>query len=205
MQGGPALHGPDLALLHAGQLRPEDLITVRQGELALEPLASEPAPVVNEFLKLAGKNGSWCCAFYDETNRGCSRYMHRPMACALLNCTDTEPLLALAGKDLLTRFDYVGSDDPMLPLLHEYEHLCPCPDLQSIRESLQAGALPEDQLHALEAAVIGDLSFRGRIAAEYALSLARELFYFGRPLFQLLSPLGLQAVNSPAGIRLVRN
>ena len=39
-QGGPALHGEDLALVRSRQLRLDDLITVRQGELAFQPLAT---------------------------------------------------------------------------------------------------------------------------------------------------------------------
>lgn len=178
-QGGPALHGPDRHLLQSGHLLLDDLITVRRGEMVLQPLGGEPEPVAGEFLKLKGKNGSWCCAFYDEAARGCTRYAHRPMACGLLDCADTAPLLAIAGKDLLTRFDCIEGDDPMLPLVHEYENLCPCPDLRSIREHLSSGELPPDQLLELEASVVRDLSFRGRITAEFGLSVAQELFFFG--------------------------
>ena len=37
-QGGPALHMQDLDLVLSGKLHFEDLITVRRGELALQPL-----------------------------------------------------------------------------------------------------------------------------------------------------------------------
>ncbi len=203
-QGGPALHGPDRELLQSGHLRLDELITVRQGELALQPLGKAPEPVAGEFLKLKGKNGSWCCAFYDEAAVGCSRYGHRPMACGLLDCTDTAPILAIAGQDLLTRFDCIASDDAMLPHVREYETLCPCPDLQTLCNQLAQGELPSDQLAELQAAVIHDLNFRGRIAVEFDLTVDFELFYFGRPLFQLLAPLGLQAINTPSGIHLVQ-
>lgn len=205
MHGGPALHGPDRELLQSGHLRPEDLITVRRGELALQPLEGKPELVAAEFLKLAGKNGTWCCAFFDEETKGCSRYAHRPMACGLLDCTDTAPLLAIAGKDLVTRFDCIEAEDPILPLVHEYEALCPCPDLKVIQQQVHAGELPVELLVELEATVVRDLSFRGRIAAEFGLLVSQELFYFGRPIFQLLQPLGLQAINSPKGIRLRRS
>lgn len=205
MHGGPALHGPDRELLQSGHLRPEDLITVRRGELALQPLGSKPELVAAEFLKLAGKNGTWCCAFFDEEAKGCSRYAHRPMACGLLDCTDTAPLLAIAGKDLVTRFDCIEAEDPILPLVHEYEALCPCPDLKVIQQQVHAGELPVELLVELETTVVRDLSFRGRIAAEFGLLVSQELFYFGRPIFQLLQPLGLQALNSPTGIRLRRS
>jgi hypothetical protein len=191
-------------LLQSGHLRLDELITVRQGELALQPLSKAPEPVTGEFLKLKGKNGSWCCAFYDEAAVGCSRYGHRPMACGLLDCTDTAPILAIAGQDLLTRFDCIASDDAMLPHVREYEKLCSCPDLQTLSNQLTQGELLSDQLAELQAAVIHDLNFRGRIAVEFDLTVDFELFYFGRPLFQLLAPLGLQAINTPSGIHLVQ-
>jgi len=201
-QGGPALHGPDLALIRAGFLQPDDLITVRRGELAVQPLAAEPEPVAREFLKLAGQGGSWCCLFFDETTNGCRRYRHRPMACGLLDCADTGPLLAIAGQDLLTRFDCLATDDPLMPLMREHEHGCPCPDLDAIRRDLHDPATAPDRLAELEAAVARDLQFRQQAAARLRLSLGRELFAFGRPLFQLLRPLGVQTGSTSSGLRL---
>jgi len=201
-QGGPALHGPDLALLRAGLLLPDDLITIRRGELAIELLAATPEPVAREFLKLAGQSGGWCCKFFDEAASGCRRYSHRPMACGLLDCTDTGPLLAIAGQDLLTRFDCLEADDPLMALMREHEQDCPCPDLNAVRRDLRHSATAPERLAALEAAVARDLQFRQQAVRRLRLSLARELFAFGRPLFQLLRPLGVQAQNGPAGIRL---
>ena len=201
-QGGPALHSPDLALIRAGWLHPEDLITVRRGELAIQPLAAEPELVAREFLKLAGQGGTWCCMLYDEAAEGCSRYDHRPMACGLLDCTDTGPLLAVAGQDLLTRFDCLGPDDPLMPLMREHEHLCPCPDLEAVARDLKEPQAARERLAELEAAATRDLRFREQAASRLRLSLGLELFAFGRPLFQLLLPLGVLARNTPAGIRL---
>ena len=110
-QGGPALHGPDLELIRSGRLQFDDLITVRRGELAFQPLGTCPEPVHHEFLKLTGQGGTWCCAFYDDTTKGCRRYLDRPMACGILDCIDTGPLLDLAGQDLLTRFDCLSTND----------------------------------------------------------------------------------------------
>jgi Fe-S-cluster containining protein len=201
-QGGPALHGPDLELLRAGHLNLDDLITVRRGELAFQPLAACPEPVRHEFLKMKGQNSTWCCAYYDEATKGCRRYAHRPLACGVLDCTDTGPLLAIAGQDLLTRFDCITPDDPLLPHVRRHEEDCPCPDMQTIRRDLEQDQRAATLLAELEAAVNRDLAFRSSVTADFRLSLAQELFYFGRPLFQLLLPLGMHAVNTPAGIRL---
>ena len=46
-------------------------------------------------------------------------------------------------------------------------------------------------LAPLEARVRLDLDLRSRAVAAHRLSLERELFLFGRPLFQLLAPLGI--------------
>ena len=146
LQGGPALHKPDLYLLEEGQLSFDALTTVRRGELALQPMAQSPEPVSSEFVKLSGKNGSWCCLFYDEAAQGCSRYGHRPMACGLLDCTNTKPLLDIAGKDLLTRFDCIAEGDPLLPLVCEHEERCPCPDLSELIDLCQQGPLEEDRI-----------------------------------------------------------
>jgi Fe-S-cluster containining protein len=201
-QGGPALHRQDLALIREGVLPLDDLITVRRGELALQPLATSPTLVTHEFLKIKGQGGSWCCAFYDEQAKGCRRYSHRPLACRLLDCTDTGPVLAIAGQDLLTRLDCLAADDPLLPLISAHDQLCACPDLEAVSRELENADHGTVLLADLEAAVASDLAFRARAAAGHRLSLDRELFSFGRPLFQLLLPLGVLTRNTPEGLRL---
>lgn len=203
-QGGPALHSADLELIRSGRLSVDDLITVRRGELAFQPLGKHPEPVGHEFLKLRGVGGSWCCLFYDEAGHGCSHYPDRPLACRLLDCHNTRALLDLVGRDLLTRFDCLDADDPLLPLAHQHEAESPCPDLETVRlQLLQPKVDRTALLGPLEASVNRDLSYRTQTAATFQLSLERELFLFGRPLFQLLLPLGIHAVQAGAGLHLV--
>ena len=203
-QGGPALHSVDLALIRSGRLRLDDLVTVRQGELAFPPLGEHPEVVRHEFLKLRGTAGSWCCLFYDVGARGCSRYPDRPLACRVLDCRDTRALLDLAGRDLLTRFDCLPADDPLLSLARRHEAECPCPDLDSLRHRLRRPEVDRAALLApLEAEVNRDLAWRTRAAATCHLSVERELFLLGRPLFQLLQPLGIHARQEADGLRLV--
>lgn len=201
-QGGPALHGEDLALIRSGRLRLDDLVTVNQGELAFQPLATMATPVIHEFLKLQGRDGTWCCTFYDEAARGCLRYQHRPLACGLLDCTDTGPLLDIAGQDLLTRFDCIDRDDPILAVILNHQQQSPRPDMQTISDDFEQIHARAELLDGLLEDVNLDLAFRSRTAGTFHLSVALELFYFGRPLFQLLLPLGIQAVNTRDGLRL---
>ncbi|HEB50490.1 MAG TPA: YkgJ family cysteine cluster protein [Desulfobulbus sp.] len=201
-QGGPALHSGDLGLIRSGALRREHLVTVRRGELALAPLAREPEPVGSEFLKVRGQGGEWCCLFYDHASRGCTIYRRRPVACGLLDCSRPEEILAIAGRDLLTRFDCMAPDDPLLALVREHERQCPCPDLARVGERLQSGRQRRETLHWLTGLVSRDLAIRSRAAARHGLSVELELFCFGRPLFQVLVPLGVVTRESATGLTL---
>lgn len=202
MQGGPALHTADKALLENHTLHLEDLVTIRCGELAVQPLADAPEPVAREFIKLAGQGKQWTCFFYDRLQKGCTIYAQRPMACGLLDCTAPEVILALAGKDLLDRFACIAADDPLLLIVTRYEALCPCPDLAEMGRRLSLRAERPAALVELTSLVNEDMAWRGCAIREYRLPLRRELFYFGRPLFQLLMPLGVMASESAGGLAL---
>jgi len=203
LQGGPALHRQDLPLLQDGFLAVTDLITIRRGEMAYQPAADTPSLVESEFLKVAGLPGSWTCRFYDEPAHSCTIYGHRPVACGLFDCTAPEAILQIVGKDLLTRFDCVDRDDPLAAAARKHEQRCPCPDLSAVAKRLHKGSRERTCLLAeLTPLVNTDLSFRRTIEAQFSLTLAEELFWFGRPLFQLLQPLGVQVRETRSGVEL---
>lgn len=195
MQGGPAIHTQDAGLLEEQKLRLEDLVTVRKGEPAFQPMAQTPEPVENEFLKLQGRTGSWNCKYYDELMARCSIYSYRPVACRVLECSAPEALLTITGKNLLTRYDLIDEDDPIIPYLREHDAACPCPDLGAIADRLKKEEEVESLLAELQELIDRDLAYRNGVSRKFNLSVDRELFYFGRPLFQLLLPLGIVPVQ----------
>lgn len=198
-QGGPALHKRDLSLVRDGIIPISSLLTIRKGELAHNPLTGTLQPAGVELIKIRGKGRQWECCYYDE-NKGCTVYKNRPQACVLLKCWDTEEVLALVEKETLSRFDILLSDDPLIPQIKEYECTSPCPDFLSIRDN--RSRLPAKQQRRLEEQVRDDLRFRTRVTGDFNLSLHEELFYFGRPLFQLLQPLGAIIQETRSGITL---
>ena len=187
-QGGPALHKQDLELVHAGRIPVRSLITIRKGELAYNPLKETVCPAGLELVKIRGTGREWDCCFYDE-KQGCTIYEDRPMACRVLKCWDTEEILALVEKETLSRFDILEEDDPLVAVIREHERICPCPDFEYIRE--KAGKLTDQEKKEVEKLARSDLRFRSRIIEDFELDLNRELFYFGRPLFQLFQSLGI--------------
>jgi Fe-S-cluster containining protein len=196
-KGGPALHGQDLPLIKSGKIPMSALITIRKGELAFNPVTGLLQPVGVELVKIIGAGRQWDCCYYDGTT-GCTIYDHRPHACRLLKCWDTDEVLALVEKDTLSRFDILAADDPLVPVIKEHERICPCEDLWEIREKL--GRLSDAKKKELEKKVREEIRFRMRIVADYQLSLSKELFCFGRPFFQLLKALGVGVSESGTGI-----
>lgn len=198
-KGGPALHGQDLALVRGGHLPMENMITIRRGELAHNPLSGNIEPVAAELVKIRGTGQEWCCCYYDQA-KGCTIYGNRPLACGVLKCWQPEETLALVGQDLLSRLDILEEGDPLRPSVLEHERLCLCPDMREVERNLSERA--DSTLRSLQLLVNSDLRFRDRVVQEFDLDLARELFLFGRPIFQLLQPFGVLVAESPQGLKL---
>ena len=201
-KGGPALHTADRELVLSHQLSFGDLITIRQGEYVLHPVSDEPQPAEEEFLKIQGREGEWCCTFLDSKSSTCTIYTSRPLACRLLRCWDPDELLEITGKELINRFDYISESNPMFRIMKMHEKSCPVPDIASLPSRLSGKKLRGETLTALTWLVNHDLQIRSGAVRKFQLSLPDELFYFGRPIFQLLAPAEISVEESPQGLNL---
>ncbi len=99
----------------------------------------------------------------------------------------------------MNRFDLLSDDAPMLPLIREHEEECPCPDLRQLSKELGRGDGRVNLLEELAVMVNKDITLRKQANRSHGISLGMELFYFGRPLFQLLTPLGVQVRETVSG------
>ncbi len=185
-KGGPALHKEDIALLRSGVLPLDNLVTVRKNEPAYRPDLDTIMPVENEFIKLGGKGKSWECFFYDSTHSSCLIHAKRPVECRLLQCWDTREITAVIGKDCLTRLDIIDKDNPIISYITRHEILCPYDKVNQLVNLLQSDANSSDIKSKLAAVVNNDLGLRDEAIRKYDLSLGMELFYFGRPIFQVI-------------------
>lgn len=191
-KGGPALHMKDKKILLAGHIRRERLITLRKGELAFSPLSGRLEPIQKELVKIAGKGKGWACCFYDEKEPSCSIYSHRPLECRILKCWDTARLLSVIGKDTITRADIISADDPIMKFIRTHEKECSIEMAEDIISVLLKKNDDARSFAKLTALVHQDLSIRSRAITEFGLSLEAELFFFGWPLFKILSARGFQ-------------
>jgi len=199
-KGGPALHYEDLPLIKNGLLSLEKLITIRKGEFVHDPVTNSIGPSKTEILKISGTKGSWTCIFYNKSEKNCSIYDHRPLACRVLKCWDTDDILKLSGTDLISRLDVVEQDNPLRRHLIENEELFACPDLKAISKTISRSS--KKAIKKLENIINKDLNHRIEAIDRFNLSVAQELFYFGRPIFQLLEPFGFTIRETSSGVKL---
>ncbi len=198
-KGGPALHIEDKLLLHNKLLKSEHLITIRKGEPVFSPASENPEPAESEIVKIKGKGREWICFFYLDNYAGCAIYNNKPIECSLLKCWDTADLENVAGKDLLSRFDIIYQDDPLLPFIKDHEEKCSLENLGALLSSLQDDNTKMQALNKLTGLVNTDLILRTKACKKLHLSLQLELFYFGRPLFKILEELGI-TMHSQNGV-----
>ena len=186
VKGGPALHIEDKKLLLQKFITRKSLITIRKGEPVFSLEANRPECARTELVKLKGLNNEWSCIFYDQISSSCSIYQHRPLECLLLKCWDTVELEAVVGKRLLSRFDIISSHEPVVKYIHRHENECSLEILDQLTIH-QNKNINENTLAELTELVNIDLALRSEAIMRLNLNLDLELFYFGRPLFKILS------------------
>lgn len=196
MKGGPALHKEDKELLIAGNIKYEQLVTIRKGELAYSPLSGRFDPVKKELVKIAGKGKTWACCLYDEKNSSCTIYSQRPLECRLLQCRDTSGLLKVIGRGTLTRSDIIVKDAPIMKFIAMHEMECSVQAAEDLASVLMDKNSDSRTLAKLTALIHKDLAIRSKAISEFGLSLGLELFYFGRPLFKIAGSRGINCPNN---------
>lgn len=179
--GGPALHSEDLHLVLNGGLPLAQLITIRKGEIAHNPLTNSLQPVKKELVKISGVGREWNCCFFDPEEKGCTIYDKRPKACRALKCWDTKEVEELIEKDTINRLDIISQENPVRQFVIEHDRAFPCPDMMGLMEG-KGEARSVD----LEELVNKEIDYRTKIVRHFDFSLGEELFHFGRPLFHLL-------------------
>lgn len=198
--GGPALHTADLRLVKEGLLPLGRLITIRKRELVFKPHEAVPQVARCELVKISGTGKDWQCFYFEDESKGCMIYQDRPLSCRELQCWDTESVEQLVEKDTLSRFDIVGVKEPIYKMMQDHESRCPCPELQDLQEAILEKDPPLSE--PLEDLINEDIRIRREAVQKLNITLAEELFYFGRPIFQLLQQLGIKVREEEGVLKL---
>ncbi len=194
--GGPALHSEDLPLV-GSTISLDQLLCVRLGEMSMNPLKGKAEPANFEFIKVAGKPGSWECLFLDEYLL-CALHPDKPLECRVLECWQPQAVIDLMGRDLLNRSHLLAADSPLFELIHHHDEIC---SYSSFNLYFLEKRSQDDELDSL---IADDLNIRAQAAQSYGLSLAQEMLYFGRPFFKTLQGAGWQVWEEAGVLRMRR-
>ena len=190
LKGGPILHQEDKKILLAGHIGYQHLVTIRKGELALNPISGRLEPVHQELIKVRGKGKDWSCFFYAEKEASCAIYAHRLLECRLLKCWDTSGIMPVIGKNTIIRADIINSNDPIMKVIETHEQECSYQDVENLISNLSEVDKSKN-LAKLTDLVRKDLAIRSYAISDLGLEAMFELFIFGRTLFKVLSARGL--------------
>ena len=189
-KGGPALHDEDKKLLEQKYIDRESLITIRKGEPIFSLGEKKAEWAENEIVKLKGISAEWTCIYYEPGTSTCSNYQHRPLECNLLKCWDTAELEAIVGKKLLNRVNIISENEAVMNYILRHEKECSLKVLSQLNRKSQV-TIDNNLLAELTKLVNKDLAIRSEVLSDLNLTLDLELFYFGRPVFKILSQFGL--------------
>lgn len=205
-KGGPTLHHQDTDLLKKGTVNYQQLITIRTGETAYNPLSDKAAPIRQELVKISGTGGDWTCLFLNQAENSCSIYDHRPLECRLLACWDPTELLAVINKGTIVRTDIINPADPIAGIIAMHERQCSVDQVNTLVNKIrQQAAGQAEHLAEINALVARDLAIRADAAKRFGLSVGAEMFVLGRPLFQILAGPRFSIQEDQDGLHLYLN
>lgn len=191
MKGGPTLHWEDAALFKNGILKISCVYTIRKGEMVYDNIRESFFILQEEIIKIKGKDNKWTCMFYNDDQKACTIYQHRPIECRLLKCWDTRELEGIFLKKLLQRKHLISPDDPILEILAAHERRCSYVLLeQSVK--ILGSQDSENAVKKVLDLLQYDYYFRPFIVEKLKMGQEEIDFLFGRPLVTTISMFGLQ-------------
>jgi hypothetical protein len=176
------LHQCDLDLLEHIPLR--DLVCLRRGEPAHDPRTGGLPPLGQELLKIRGKGMGWECVNFKPTDNACAIYVHRPLECRTLSCTDCTALFEAMAAPTLSRSDLVCRPSALWDCIEEHESRFSVEQAMALTRCMSGLTISVE----LDRMIRHELSFR-RSLAHKAQACDEDLWaYLGRPLWLILVP-----------------
>ena len=197
-KGGPAFHTEDQSLIDKGFIHTRHLYTIRKGEMVHDNVRGRVMPGTAEMIKIKGVEGSWQCTFFQEENKACGIYAHRPQECRILKCWDPSELSAMYEKNRLTRRELLSGIAGLWDLVEEHERQCSYAKLTQGLDDL-GGSFERAAIKAAISMVRYDQEIRCLIVSQGGVEPAMTDFLLGRPLEKTIQMFGY-SVRERAGI-----
>jgi Fe-S-cluster containining protein len=196
MKSSPTLQLQDIDLISHGLLRKKDLYTIRIGELVWDNISNRPRINEAELIKVREKTSGRICMHYDEENKGCMIYEHRPSQCVALVCWDDHEFQQVFNSPRLERKDII-SDNVLMGLIREHENRCGYGKLEKLARNIQAEG--EKAVEGIIELLRFDHQLRSFVSERLKIEQEEMDFIFGRPLTETITMFGLKVIRDPDG------
>lgn len=197
LASSPTLQRSDVSLVEEGFIEKKDLYAIRKGELVQDNIRREMKFAQEEMIKIK-ERGSGGCVYYEDSQKACRIYAHRPTQCAALKCWDVSEYMDVYNTPKAHREDMI-SDKVILELIGKHERRCSYVLVESyVRQIQEMGEPAVDRILEL-------LRFDHHLRPFAAERLGRSLpleemdLVFGRPLVHTIPMFGLKVVREPDG------
>ena len=188
-------------LIEKGRIPAKCLYTIRRGESAFDNVKGCLVPVDSDIIKIKGKEDSWTCIFFEEQNKGCAIYSHRPVECRALKCWDTGELEKIYARHRLTRDDLISEVEGLWDLIKDHQARCDYEKIKKLIGDLD-GPHPGRARKELMEIIQYDAEIRKLVLEKGGLDPAMLDFLFGRPLVKTMPGYGIK-VRQAGGKTLV--
>jgi Fe-S-cluster containining protein len=190
-KGGPGFHRDDRALIEKGGIPSKYLYTIRRGEIARDNVQGCLGPVDSDIIKIKGREDTWSCVFFNEAEKSCTIYDHRPLECRALKCWDTRELEEIYAGELLTRQDLISGVAGLWDLIKDHQAHCDYEEIRNLIKDLQSGN-SEHARRRLSEIIRYDAEIRELVVSKGGMDPEMLDFLFGRPLVKTLPSYGLR-------------
>jgi len=184
VRGGPALHDPDIAVIHQGGVPLNSLYTIRPGERAYDNVSGGLFQVTRDIVKIKSAEGSRACMYYDDGQKACLIYEARPLQCRLQACWDNNALEGLYASMLLSRRTILENARWLCEMMDAHEEYCHFQPIHELVDRREEGD-PEASAKLTEI-VNYDAHFRDIAVSKGQVPADILDFLFGRPLARII-------------------
>jgi hypothetical protein len=191
-----------LRLLEENVLQLQDLCTFRSGELVRDLSNGKVVPLPEEIVKIAAPRGArpddWTCRFLTG-NSQCFIHKSEPAECRALFCEDPSALLAMQGKETLSRktiLEDLHAPQWLLDCVASHEERCSYASLAELASHMEAdGDARREFLETVEF----DRAYRELVTQKGGVREEMLDFLFGRPLIRTVIMFGMDARKNADG------
>lgn len=196
LRSSPSLQITDAPLVYESVIKRSDLYSVRVGELVQDNIRDELKVTDTELIKVREKESVGGCIFYDDAEKKCTIYGHRPAQCKALTCWDESKFMRVYAKPKADRKEIIH-DQTLLRLIDEHEKRCAYSLLDRYVKQIESSG--EKAVEKILEILKFDHDIRYLIPEKLGVDSDEMGLILGRPLTKTIAMFGLKVVREPDG------